>query len=321
MPMVQYGLFSNCSNNCSFCLLRQKKFESMDKILEVIDEVIENISVVDWENQFSDGISLLGGELYFITDKAYQDKFMELIDVIIEKILKVSKNPNVKYSTVTNGIYDPEFLFRVIDKIKNAVGMNKIDVNFSYDIKYRYSNEESRLKVLENINKFRERYNYEVGVQMILTQYLLDAINKGEFDIQDFIKKNIPGCRINLLYPHRVMTGHDLQDFNLKREDFLVFYSNLPSYDMSIFRQFTDSVINSQMHKHTGLYYRNMDGVATQPPKLTEGKELKSPQCGHSLLYQCYQDSIKCMLCDMLKIRIDYPRSERVREVYNAGIR
>ena len=50
---------------------------------------------------------MLGGELYYISDVEIQKKFLELIDAIISKILKVSANPDCKYSTVTNGLYDP----------------------------------------------------------------------------------------------------------------------------------------------------------------------------------------------------------------------
>ena len=70
---------------------------------------------------------------------------MLLIDDIIEKVLKVSSNPECKFSSVTNGIYEPTFLFKVIDKINKAVGMSKVDLNFSYDLKYRYKSEEDRL--------------------------------------------------------------------------------------------------------------------------------------------------------------------------------
>jgi pyruvate-formate lyase-activating enzyme len=87
-----------------------------------------------------------------------------LIDDIIEKVLKVSPNPECKFSSVTNGIYDPIFLFKVIDKIVDAVGLTKVDLNFSYDLKYRYKSEEDRLRVLKNIKLFHERYNYLVGV-------------------------------------------------------------------------------------------------------------------------------------------------------------
>lgn len=49
-----------------------------------------------------------------------------------------------------------------------------MDLNFSYDLKHRFKNDEDRLKVLKNINDFHNRYNYSVGVQMILTQHVIN---------------------------------------------------------------------------------------------------------------------------------------------------
>lgn len=169
--MVQYGVWPNCCNNCAFCLREERRPYSKEEQLLWLDRIKKNITLIDWENQFSFGISLLGGELYFITDKDLQESFLELIDVIIEKVLKVSKNPSCKYSTVTNGLYNPEFLYKVIDKIVNSVGIQYVDVNFSFDLKYRFKNEEDKQLVLKNINDFHNRYDYCVGVQMILTQY------------------------------------------------------------------------------------------------------------------------------------------------------
>ena len=181
--MVQYGIWSNCSNKCDFCLIEKHYYRTPDQMVSYLQTVIDNVKIQDWSNKFSDGISLLGGELYFITDKSVQDKFMELIDTIIDYVLKVSKNPNCKYSTVTNGIYEPSFLYRVIDRIVEKAGIQYVDVNFSYDLKYRFHSEESKQQCLQNIIDFHKRYNYRIGVQMILTQYLIDMINNGEFSI------------------------------------------------------------------------------------------------------------------------------------------
>ena len=155
--MVQYGVWSNCCNNCDFCLRLWRIPLPKDKMLLQLDNIKKNIPYVDWTGKFSYGISLLGGELYHITDPDLQESFLELIDIIIEKILKVSPNPNVKYSTVTNGLYDPTFLFKVVDKIVDAVGIKCVDVNFSYDLKYRFKTEEHRKLCLDNINKFSKR--------------------------------------------------------------------------------------------------------------------------------------------------------------------
>ena len=124
--MVQYSVWSNCCNNCDFCLRRERIPYSREKQLLSLRSIRKNLDYVDWQDKFSDGISLLGGELYYIEDKELQDEFLLLIDDIIEKVLKASPNPNVKYSTVTNGLYNPEFLYKVIDKIVSAVGINGI---------------------------------------------------------------------------------------------------------------------------------------------------------------------------------------------------
>ena len=162
--MVQYSIWSNCCNNCDFCLRKERIPYSREKQLLTLRRTRKNLDFVDWKDKFSDGISLLGGELYYIEDKELQDEFMLLIDDIIEKVLKVSPNPNVKYSTVTNGIYNPEFLYRVIDRIIDKVGIQAVDLNFSYDLKYRYKNENDARHVLKLINEFHERYDYGVGV-------------------------------------------------------------------------------------------------------------------------------------------------------------
>ena len=295
--MVQYGIWPNCCNACDFCLLKNKTFISDEAMIQQIRDTRENIKIVDWKDKFSYGISILGGEVYYITNPEVQKEYLLLIDDIIEQILKVSDNPYVKYSTVTNGLYEPTFLFKVIDKIVDAVGIQKVDLNFSYDLKYRFKTEERRKLCLENINKFHERYDYAVGVQMILTQHVIDAVKSGEFNINKFLKEEIPGCNLCFLYPHKVRTGKVLSDFNFKRNDFLYFLRFLREENFGVYRSFVESTRNSGIFKYTGL--NDKGGDVTQQPLLTDDKEIINPDCGHSVLYQCYSDSDKCMLCDI----------------------
>ena len=142
MAMVQYDLWNNCSNQCDFCLIYRKRILTNEQMIERIDQIIDNINYVGdrWTTQFSDGISLLGGEVYFVTDLKVQDKLMQLIDHIIDRILLPNKRLGhiCKYSTVTNGIYKPDLLFKIVDRIVEKVGIAFVDVNFSYDLKYRF---------------------------------------------------------------------------------------------------------------------------------------------------------------------------------------
>lgn len=295
--MCQYGVWPNCCNDCAFCLREQRIPYTYEKQLVWLNAIKQNIKLLDWENKFSYGISLLGGELYYITDKKLQDSFLDLIDVVIEYILKVSKNPFCKYSSVTNGLYDPTFLYKVIDKIVDAVGIEKVDLNFSYDLKYRFKTEQQHKIVLDNINNFHKRYNYTVGVQMILTQYVIDLWKNREWDINEFIKSKIPGNSLNFLYPHPIHTGIQLKDFFFKRSDFLNFVGYLKKVNPVAYYNFTNSTKNSSIFKYTGLINKTTIDIKEQP-RLSDGKEILS-DCGHSILYRCYSDCDKCVLCDL----------------------
>lgn len=299
--MVQFGIWSNCCNDCDFCLREERTPYTKEKQLLMIEAIKKNIDIIDWEHDFDYGISILGGEIYYITDKDIQDAYMSLIDKIIDKILLPSKNPNCKYSTVTNGLYDPKFLYRVIDRIIERAGLRFVDVNFSYDLKYRYKTEEKRLLVLKNINDFHKRYNYSVCVQMILTQYVINLWKEGKFDVNKFEQEEIPGNMLSFLYPHPIHTGIKLDDFNFNRKDFLQFLMYLRKSNPRVYASFLLSTKNSGTFKYSGLRDRTFDNdFARQKPILSDGKEIINPKCSHSTLYQCYTDTDKCMLCDLL---------------------
>ena len=172
-----------------------------------------------------------------------------------------------------------------------------MDLNFSYDMKYRYKNEERRKLVLKNINDFHQRYNYKVGVQMILTQYVIDMWKRGEFDVNKFIDENIPGNTLCFLYPHPIETGLNLTDFNFKRRDLFDFLKYLKEANYFVYVSFMLSM-NSCSYKYTGLKNRTSLDF-TEEPKFTDGKEILT-ECGHSILYRCYTDSDKCLLCDLM---------------------
>ena len=300
--MVQAGLFPNCNGSCDFCLREERLFYDKPRILQSLEMVGKNIQYLDFTKEFTCGVSLLGGEVYFMTDPDYQEAFMKLIDIIIEHVLKKSPNPHVKYSTVTNGNYDPTFLYKVIDKIVAEVGIQAVDLNFSYDMKYRFKNEEQRLRVLKNINDFHKRYDYRVGVQMILTQYVIDMWKRGEFEVNKFIEENIPGNNLCFLYPHPVKTGLVLPDFNFKRSDLLEFVRYLKKENEFVYASFVESTKNSAVFKYTLMRDRTKITDYTQRPELSDGKDVINTKCGHSVLYKCYSDCDNCMLCDLMMI-------------------
>ena len=143
---------------------------------------------------------------------------------------------------------------------------------------------------------------------MILTQYIIDAINNKEFNIDEFIQNNIPGNTLSFLYPHPINTSIKLKDFFFSRKTFLPFIISLMNTHYEIYKNFVHSTLNSASFKYTGLSNKKQKYLYNdkyQLPILTDGKEQLNIKCGHSILYQCYTDSKKCMLCDLLELEGD----------------
>jgi hypothetical protein len=161
----------NCTGSCDFCLRLDRRDRSLQQIITHVRNIRDNLNYVDWAGEFSHGISLLGGEIYGYRNPIYEDEFMLLVDDIIEKVLKVSPSPRCRYSTVTNGVYDPSFLYRVCDRIVEVCTSKVLDVNFSYDLKYRYKTEAMREMALRNITGFRDRYHYQGDSHHKILQY------------------------------------------------------------------------------------------------------------------------------------------------------
>ena len=298
--MLQFGVWPNCTNNCDFCLRLNRKPYTKEEQIFWLKAIKENIKHTDWVNDFPFGVSLLGGELFYIHNPQVQQAFMDLIETVVDYVL-TDKTPHARFSTVTNGLYKPSFLYRVVDYIKDRVGIERVDVNFSYDLKYRYKTEQARQTALNNILSFQKRYDYKVGVQMILTQYVIDEWKAGRFEVNDFLQNTIPGCQLAFLYPHPIHTGKKLDDFNFKRSDFLSFVRYLKQANYDTYYLFVNSTKNSGTFKYTGLRDRvelDIEKLKKQKAVLSDGKEILA-DCGHSTLYRCYTDSDKCVLCDL----------------------
>jgi len=308
MAMVQYGLWPNCTNSCDFCLLLDKQYKSEEERLNMLSAIKENIKYIDWSNKFSDGISLLGGEIYYTESNKIKDSFLELIEEIIDIIIK--PNSNAIYSTVTNGIYDSKILLEPTLDLFNKNGViDQIDINFSWDLKYRFHTEESLQSMIKNVNLVHEKYNkLYPTVQTCLTQYLIDAHLNGEFNLIKYQEEHFPNTRLSLLYPHKINTGKDVPDFFFTRESLFRFIKYLKDNGQNkLIQHLIQSVINSSQFKYTGLWERNSlyennknNKEIYQEPTLENKQNLT--ECGHSDLYKCYSDSNKCMLCDLLKV-------------------
>ena len=308
MPMVQYGLWPNCTNQCDFCLLEDRIYKSVKERLHILDMIKENILVVDWKNKFSDGISLLGGEVFYTDSEEVKESFLDLIQLIIDVIFK--KNNAKLLSIVSNGIYDPNvLLIPTLELLKKENVIDRFNLNFSYDVKYRFHTEEARLQCISNINMVYDKYGITPIVQTCLTQYLIDMFLSGEFNLFELKDKAFPNSILSFLYPHKINTGKVLDDFFFDRASLFKFVAWMKEHKYEFeLENFIQSVINSSQFKYTGLWDRSEieDWVEEDREMIEQQPTLERKQiltdCGHSQLYRCYSDSDKCMLCDLLKV-------------------
>lgn len=307
MSMVQYGLWPNCTNHCDFCLLLDKDYKTVDERLNMLASIKKNIEVIDWKEKFQNGISLLGGEIYYTESKEVKKEFLNLIEKIIKVI--IVPNKTAIYSTVTNGIYDSGVLLEpVLDLFKRYNVIDQVDINFSWDLKYRFHNKESLESMIRNTNFVYEKYGLIPRVQTCLTQYLIDAHLKGDFSLIDYQKEHFPNTILALLYPHKINTGKVLNDFFFTRESLFNFIAYLKNTNQNnLIQHLIQSVINSSQFKYTGLWERDTlyeknknNKEINQQPTLENKQNLT--ECGHSDLYRCYSNSDKCLLCDLLKV-------------------
>ena len=136
---------------------------------------------------------------------------------------------------------------------------------------------------------------------MILTQYVIDSVWSKSWDMKSFIDNDIPGNQLVFLYPHPIRSnGLNLNDFFFKRNSFLKFLLFLEKKYPDIHLNTILSAKHSGTFKYTGLFDPDKDNF--QQPILADGKEILQDKCGHSVLYNCYSDSDKCMLCDIEKL-------------------
>ena len=308
MAMVQYGLWPNCTNQCDFCLLEDRIYKSEEERLRVLAAVKENIKVIDWKDKFSNGISLLGGEIFYTDSEKIKTSFLDLINQIIDDIFSQSDESII--SVVSNGIYDPNILLKpTLDLLKSKNVIDRLNLNFSWDIKGRFHSEESLQSMIRNTNLVYDEYGIIPCVQTCLTQYLIDEHLNGNFNIFDYQDKYFPNTVLTFLYPHKINTGKTVSDFFFTRNSLFKFIKWLKENNHeNTLEYFIRSVVNSSQYKYTGLLYRgdvldngkDKEEETYQQPTLEKKQVLT--ECGHSNLYRCYADSDKCMLCDLLKV-------------------
>lgn len=188
LKLVEFVLWNNCPNNCSFCYLKNSYQSTIDDMMSSISSVDDCIKSINKDSS----VLLTGGEM-----------FVNLTDEVYEKLLNLYKNIySNNYIKIiyfnTNLIYDiNKYLVKALDLANELGALEKLHFTTSDDFVGRF-NDNSRKLFYKNIGLLREKYpNLNIIVNSILTKKFCEEILSGRYNILDYCNKY--KVRVNVL--------------------------------------------------------------------------------------------------------------------------
>ena len=182
VPMKEFLLWNNCTNNCQFCWQRKLDKPEMDlteeEKLQAITDVRYEISGLPYTD-----ILIVGGEVYSSHSPEVNQALQDLFQVINGRIRagmtrQLYANTNLLYS-------DRTVLVSLLEAFRG--NEDKLRLTTSYDIYGRYATEESRQLFLSNLMFIATNYpDVKPVVNCILTKQMCQHIVSGAFRIGEF---------------------------------------------------------------------------------------------------------------------------------------
>lgn len=251
---VQFELWKDCRNNCKFCFNKNEpntnKLQSLNNILQFLNS--ENI------NAYSE-IGFIGGEFFDnqLEDVVVRDKFYKLFDICANKY----KNNKLKKLYITTSlIYEMDlYLIPFLAYLKQ---LNLLEITLlctSYDLKYRFHTEKQENLWKSNMLMLKETFpELYLHTEIIITQFFIDAVLNGEFNIADF-KKNYntdidySEPFVSFCYKDKDEMTQFISDFFPTYPTFLKFIKKTIFEDGTIF---SSTFLNPTFRSET-LYYKS----------------------------------------------------------------
>ena len=170
------SLFENCNLRCKFCFEGLKK-KRIDK--EYIKTIPEKV-VLDMKNDVirsratTVNFRMWGGELFY---DALPDDMFDLYKWIYDEIIRLMKehlpNVTVNFYWLSNGV------FKKWERVYDLLNYTKALISFSYDPIDRFSNEEQRDILRENVKRFKELNKFGL-ISITLTKPTMKAYIAGD---------------------------------------------------------------------------------------------------------------------------------------------
>jgi hypothetical protein len=174
---IQYQLWSDCRNNCKFCLCQKQTPIDKKYALEFVLNKLNDEEVKDF-----DEVGLIGGEIF---DVEIDDP--EVNKLFYEVVRKICCMHFKKFYIATNLIYDMDkHLVPLLNFLRDMKMADRTLICTSYDTKWRFTEEKKKTwhdNMMRLKNEFSDFYTH---VEIILTGDFIDNVLSNNFDIKYF---------------------------------------------------------------------------------------------------------------------------------------
>lgn len=290
MPIYEFLLWDNCTNNCKFCFQRKSpRLFSIDFQKQILNNVLSFINSDKF--QVGSHILLVGGEIF-------DDSNRKFIIEFFDKICKMMTRNTIELCYLnTNLLYeDLNLLFLVLDVFKQNSLLDRLKFTTSYDLVGRFSTNSKEQLFISNLHTITSNYNVKVVTNMILSNELCRKIIDQTFSLSRFQQEN--NTELNLI-PYIILDESLATDKN----NIMQALTTLKKKDYMIFKNFLFNINIKQPRKM--FYFKDCKDIIDN--KLT-ACECKLLECGHSENFKRYTvDKKSCFVCD-------------INEVFNADL-
>lgn len=258
VDFYQYALWTNCNNNCKFCLHLGKSKLSTSQMCLTLHELYDLIDA--GVNNCVD-ISFIGGEIFDdqLDDAIVRAQFYRLLELCAQKY----KIGCIRRLMVcTSLIFDVnKHLIQFIQQC-NRLGLSDIlMLCTSYDTIYRFHTDVSEKLWKDNMVALQKLLRNKIHTEIILTHDLIQKSLSGKFDVLGF--QNAFNTHIDFIEPTYVEfygskqhSLHEIPKFFPTRNEFLQYVKHMCILSHIIdIRWFLNIYLRSKY-----VFFRNHDG-------------------------------------------------------------
>jgi len=281
LPIHEYILWNNCTNNCAFCW--QKK----EKILRR-DEQLDSICVIDKDVKTLNNthVMFVGGEIFDGKDEVINQALYTLFKTVLDKMER--KEIELLYIN-TNLLYNTSIILdRILTRIDTHKLIDRIHFTTSGDEYGRFSNLDQYNLFYENLINIRKTYpTLPIYVNLILTKKFCEDVLSDKFNIKEYQEtykvevNTIPYIKFGKVI--NAPTKEQVFQTIMKLDE------QLPGYGL----------------KYCNNFLLNQDIILqkVQNGKLINISSNKNT-CKHSENFtRCYSDSNSCFVCDCKELK------------------